>query len=796
MLLREMKTFRHLFVYDLAIIMAIGSLGICANAQDNAQYTAPVQNTTDTDTLTILGRAIDEIAVTAPRVQQATATHSNIGREELQRENIGQNLPLLLSTIPALLVTTDDGLGVGYTYFRIRGTDHTRINMTVNDVPLNDAESQTVFWVNMTDMASSISSVDVQRGVGTSTNGVSSFGASLNMLTRQDQRSHVDLAFNGGMYNTFREMLSAHVILPSNMRVNARFSKVNSNGFLYRAKSDLYSYYADFGYEGEHSSLFARFFGGKETTGMGWDGVDKNTAYGLNGADRRYNPAGEYTDAEGNTCYYANQTDNYAQQHAQIEFNHRFNANWRLSATAHYTHGGGYYEQYENKALKYFGLLPYTDNAGNKVKKTDGIYRKQLDNHYAGALLTAKYTSDILQAQMGIAGSHYIGHHFGNLLWVSVSLYTMQLPYDHEYYRSVSHKTDANIFAKVNWDIIHRAQQRLSLYGDLQYRYIRYHMSGTNADALKEYADMPEMTTLPLLVQHHFFNPKAGLTYRHGGHMLYASFAIANRDPSRDNYTENVLYNSATGTYSGTMPKAETLFDYELGYTYSHPRFSVGANLYMMDYDNQLVLTGRINDVGKQSTMNVKDSYRMGIELTLGVRIADWMRWDANCVLSRNKILNYTETITRYDADYNWLGEEQVVFPETTIAFSPSVTAMSLFTFTAGGFTGTVQTQVVGKQYLDNTQNETATLRAYSTTNINLRYNLPIRQWVTEKKEREAKGYVPDLTLLCQINNVFNAKYASNGGSDCSYFTDGTACWPWYYAQAGINVHAGFVINF
>ena len=748
------------------------------------------------DTLTIQGRAIDEISVTAPRVQQATASHSVVTTDELQRENIGQNLPLLLSTIPAIQVTTDDGLGVGYTYFRIRGTDHTRINMTVNDVPLNDSESQTVFWVNMTDMASSISSVDVQRGVGTSTNGVSSFGASLNMLTQYGERSHVDLVFNGGMYNTFREMVSAHVILPSNMRVNARFSKVNSDGFLYRTNSDLYSYYADFGYNGERSSLFLRVFGGKEKTGMGWDGVDYNTAYGINGADRRYNPSGEYVDKAGNICYYPDQTDNYAQQHAQLEFNHRFNANWRLSATAHYTHGSGYYEQYENKALKYFGLLPYIDNAGNKVKKTDGIYRKQLANHYFGGIVTAKYTSEIVQAQMGVAASHYIGHHYGNLLWVSDSLYTQLLPYNHEYYRNKSHKTDANVFGKVNWNIIHRAQEKLSLYGDLQYRFIRYHMSGINADALKEYADDPDMIELPLLVRYHFFNPKAGLTYQNRGHLLYGSFAIANRDPSRDNYTENILYNRATRTYSGDMPKAETLYDYEIGYTYSHPRFTVGANFYFMDYDNQLVLTGRINDVGKQSTTNVKDSYRMGVELTAGVKITDWMRWDGNCVLSRNKILNYTETITRYDADYNWLGEEQVFLKNTTIAFSPSVTAMSLFTFNAAGFTGTVQTLVVGKQYLDNTQNETAALRAYSTTNINLRYLLPIREWVKQKKEREAKGYVPDITLLCQINNVFNAKYASNGGSDCSYFTDNTACWPWYYAQAGINVHAGFVVNF
>lgn len=760
------------------------------------------------DTLTIQGRDIDEIAVTAPRVQQATATHEALDQKELQRENIGQNLPFLLSTVPSLQVTSDDGLGIGYTYFRIRGTDHTRINMTVNDVPLNDSESQTVFWVNMTDIASSVQSIDVQRGVGTSSNGASSFGASLNMQTDvNDPQSHMELTFNGGMYNTFREMINAHIVLPERIRVNARFSKVNSDGFLYRASSDLYSYYTDFGYYGEHTSVTARFFGGKEKTGMAWDGVDYNTAYGINGADRRYNPAGEYYDRDGNIRYYDNQTDNYEQQHSQIEINHRFNSNWRLSAAVHYTHGNGYYEQYENKALKYFGLLPYRDMFGDKVKKTDGIYRKSLNNHYYGAVLSTNYTSEAVQAQIGTAASHYIGYHFGNLLWLSDTLYAKQLPYNHEFYHSQGQKIDANIYAKVNWHVINRAKEQLSLYGDLQYRYVRYSNRGINADALKEHADNPDLLELPLLVNYHFFNPKAGLTYRNGGHLLYASFAVANRDPSRDNYTENVLYDRSTGTYSGNMPKAETLYDYELGYTYSHPWFTLGANFYMMDYDNQLVLTGRINDVGKQSTTNVKDSYRMGVELTAGVKIADWMRWDANCVLSRNKILNYTETITRYDADYNWLGEEQVTMKSTTIAFSPSITAMSLFTFNYAGFLGTVQTQVVGKQYLDNTQNETAILRPYTTTNISLNYHLPIRQWVSERKvesgelrvengETKKYVYIPDLILHCQINNVLNTIYASNGGSDCSYFTDGTACWPWYYAQAGINVHAGFTVKF
>ena len=721
----------------------------------------------NTDTLTFV-RELDEVVVNAP-VAQVTNNHTTLNNEQLNQSNTGQNLPFLLASTPALIATSDDGLGIGYTYFRIRGTDHTRINMTLNDVPLNDSESQTVFWVNMTDMASSMSSINVQRGVGTSINGTSSFGASVNMQTGEnDTVSHYTIAFNGGMYNTFREMVSAHIALPNRWQANARFSKVNSDGFLYRTASDLYSYYGDLGWYGNRTQVVARFFGGSEKTGMGWDGVDYNTAYGIDGADRRYNPAGEYTtiaaDGSDSTAYYPNQTDNYAQQHAQLSINHRFTPQWSLSATAHYTHGAGYYEQYKRKKLSYWGL-PYSH-------KAYGMYRKHLNNHFFGGVLSAKYVSEAIDLQFGGAANLYLGGHFGTLNFLED---TLVLPINHEYYRNDAHKTDANIYAKANWRIINRAQEKLSLYADLQYRYVRYERNGMNDE---------DMTEWPLKVDFHFFNPKAGLTYQNRGHLLSASFAIANREPSRNNYKENVVFDSSTNTYAG-LPHAERLYDYELGYTYSHPRFAVGANLYLMDYDNQLVLTGEYNDVGAYKTKNVKDSYRMGAEITAGVKITDWLRWDMNVVASRNKILNYHQYIDLYDDqdNWNWVGQDSVV-GTTTIAFSPSITAISLFTFDIAGFSATVQTNVVGKQYLDNTEDENAMLRAYSTTNLNLQYQLPI-----------ANSQWPDIRLLCQINNIFNAKYANNGGAEASRFMDDSRCC-WYYAQAGINVHAGFVVEF
>ncbi|MBQ8386754.1 MAG: TonB-dependent receptor [Paludibacteraceae bacterium] len=743
----------------------------------SATLAASVVAHAQTDTIT-LTRQLDEVIINAP-VAQVTNNHTALTHEQLNQSNTGQNLPFLLSATPALVATSDDGLGVGYTYFRIRGTDHTRINMTLNDVPLNDSESQTVFWVNMTDMASSMSSLNVQRGVGTSTNGSASFGASINMSTASPLASNlspltssVGLSFNGGMYNTFREMVNAHIVLPNQWRANARFSKVNSDGFLYRTASDLYSYYGDLGWYGDKTEVVGRFFGGSEKTGMGWDGVDYNTAYGINGADRRYNPAGEYTttaaDGSDSTAYYPNQTDNYAQQHAQLSILHRFTPQWSLSATAHYTHGAGYYEQYKRKKLSYWGL-PYSH-------KAYGMYRKQLDNHFFGGVVAAKYISEPVDVQFGGAANYYMGDHFGTLHYLEDSLI---LPINYEYYRNDAKKTDANIYAKAKYRLITSSPHRLTLYADLQYRYVRYERNGMNDE---------DMTDLPLEVNFHFFNPKAGLTYQNRGHLLAASFAIANREPSRNNYKENVLYDASTGEYIG-LPHAERLYDYELGYTYSHPRFAIGANLYFMDYDNQLVLTGEYNDVGAYKTKNVKDSYRMGAELTAGVKITNWLRWDGNLVASRNKILNYHQYIDLYDDqdNWNWVGQDSVV-GTTTIAFSPTITASSLFTFDVAGFTATVQTNVVSKQYLDNTQDENAMLRAYSTTNLNLQYRLPMQQWCK-------KDNAPDLRLLCQINNIFNAKYANNGGAEASKFMDGSRCC-WYYAQAGINVHAGFVIRF
>lgn len=725
------------------------------------------------DTLTIYMTPLDDIEVTA-RVQQTTTNHEQLNAAQLNRANTGQNLPYLLSMTPSLVAFSDDGLGIGYSYFRVRGTDHGRMNMTVNDVPLNDAESQLVYWVNLPDMASSLRNVNIQRGVGTSTNGSASFGASINMNTLvNDTVSHYNLAFNGGMYNTFRAMASASVVLPNHWHATARFSKVNSDGYLERAKSDLYSFGGSLGYFTRKTEAYLEVFGGKEKTYMAWDGVSAEQLQ----ENRRYNPAGQYTDDEGNIAFYPNQNDNYWQQHAQLHWNQRWTQHWSTNVTLHYTHGGGYYEQYkEDKKFKSIGLKPFVDSDGKEHKKTDYIRLKNMNNHFFGGVASVKYTHEATDAQLGFAGNHYIGDHWGNITWIRDALYPETLPFDYEYYRNQGRKTDINTFLKANWRIIHRAQEELSLYGDLQYRYVDYRIQGTNDE---------DRGDLDIHHEFHFFNPKAGLTYRRGGHTLYASFAIANREPNRKNYTE---------AGQNDNPQAERLYDYELGYTYgalwgqNDLPWHVGLNLYFMDYDNQLVLTGLYSETGAYLTKNVKKSYRTGAEFSFGVDFLRWFRWEANLTWSRNRILDHVDWVTTYDNmnDWNELPQTETHYGNVDIAMSPSWIFGNLFTFDTHGFVATIQTNVVSSQYLDNTMSKEAMLKPYTTTNINLSYLLPL------------PAKCPDIRIHCQINNVFDAKYEANGGNwMCHFVEENTNMYsPWYYAQAGINVHAGFNIQF
>ena len=750
-----------------------------------ARETAGTASASPTDSIGNMF-VLDEVVVTADVVQPAD-NNTVMDNAVLNRDNTGQNLPYLLSSTPSLVVMSDDGLGVGYTYFRLRGTDHSRINMTVNDVPLNNSESQTVFWVNMTDMASSMSRLDIQRGVGTSANGSSSFGGSINMETTGSSNRSSQLAdgrkvnvtaqFNGGMYNTFREMVNAELALPGNFRVQARISKVNSDGYLYRAASDLFSYHGSIGYYTNNTTVSLSAFGGSEKTYMAWDGVSATDLI----RDHRYNPAGEYTDANGNTVYYPNQNDNYKEQHFQLHLSQRIGAGWRFKTTLHYTHGAGYYEQMKaDKKYKSYGLQNdtvidgsgkkkyyYTDNEGNSYERTNFIRQKHLDNHFYGAVFAFDYRSDKVDATIGGGGSHYIGSHWGLL---HDDLYGFYDQY--EYYRNMADKADANVYAKADWRIIDLNGHRLTLYGDLQYRYIYYRMIGIN--------DEDNLLKMNILKQYHFFNPKAGLSYEYKGHKGYFNFAVANREPTRNNFKESGEHN---------IPLPERLYDYEFGYSYASQQWKAGANFYYMDYKNQLVLTGRYSETGACLTQNVKESFRAGIELTGSWRPVDWFEWNMALTLSRSRIKNHTDWITTYDAaTYDELDQTEVNFGYVAIAFPPAVTFSNTFGFEYAGLRTDIQTNVVSKQYLDNTMSEEAMLKPYTVTNLTMRYELPLKMKVCK------------ISLLAQVNNLFNAKYEANGGSWMCLYKDGKnysrSYSPWYYAQAGNNVHGGITVDF
>ena len=715
--------------------MVLGAFALMGRAEVSAQV---IHN----DSTDLLFRELEDFEVSAP-VTQTTVSKQEIKHEELVRDNTGQNLPVLLSKTPSLVTTSDDGLGIGYTYFRVRGSDHTRINMTINGVPLNDAESQTVFWVNMTDMSSSVTKLDVQRGVGTSANGGSSFGASINISTIDDvQRTkdqgnvHGELSFNGGMYNTFREMAKIDAYWGDRdskqgaWHVGGRFSKVNSDGYIDRAFSDLFSYQAQLGWQNKKTAVTLLSFGGKEKTYLAWNGLTREEIE----INRRQNTSGAYLDANGNIQYYNNETDNYQQHHVHLNVAHKFNNHWSLNATGHYTFGTGYWETFDT-----WNLL--------------GIAQKGLRNHFYGGILTAKYIHEKADVQMGIALNNYNGVSYGNIDQAYGKDFT-------EYYRGYGDKLDGNIYAKANWRVLHRGKEKLSLYGDLQYRLVNHHIYGDNDNST-----VPG-SRVTIEEQHmwHFFNPKAGLTYDNGGHRLSATFALANREPARSNFI-----NRQDGE---ALPKPERLYDYELGYSYTSAGVTksgyampwhIGLNLYFMDYKDQLVLTGEINSIAIFLTKNVARSYRTGAELQFGVDWTKWFSWSGTLTWSRNQ----------------WKDGETW----RTISFSPDWIAGNIFAFHAAGFNAEIQTSVVSKQYMANNEDPNAVLKAYTVTNLNMQYELPLQHI----------RHCPRITLKCQVNNVFNTMYESNGyvyhdawsGSDIPYFMP----------QAGINVHAGFAVQ-
>ncbi|MGL4332402.1 MAG: TonB-dependent receptor, partial [Bacteroidales bacterium] len=637
--------------------------------------------------------ALDEVVVTATKAMKGTpVAYTNFSKEQIAERNFGQDVPYLISQTPSVIVTSDAGTGIGYTGFRVRGTDANRINITVNGVPMNDSESHTVFWVNMPDFASSVENVQIQRGVGTSTNGAASFGATIAMQTQgMSYKPYAEVSTAGGSFGTFKTTGKVSTGLLKNKFVfDARASHIQSDGFIDRASANMNSYFASGAYYGDNTMIKFQTFGSKEKTYQSWNGVSSDKLK----TDRTFNSCGMYTDENGVTRFYDNQTDNYQQQHYHLMATQRVGDYWNMNATLHYTRGKGYYEDYKpNSKFGSYKLPAFTDKNGNEIKRSDLVRQKWLDNHFYGAVYSANYRKDNWHLTLGAAANKYDGSHYGKVIWVKN---IMNLDPDHEYYRSNGDKLDYNAFAKLNVMLT----KGLNGYVDLQYRGIDYRMKGEDDKA----------GMLDIHKNYNFFNPKLGLNYAFAkNHNAFVSFSIANREPNRNNFTEAA---------ENERPTYETLYDYEAGYEFRTDRFHVGANLYFMDYNNQLILTGKISEIGEALTSNIKDSYRTGIELMGGVRITNWLNWEGNVTLSQNKIKNFTEFVDDWDTG------EQITkhYDKTNIAFSPNVIANSIFSFGYKGFSAAFNSSFVGRQYMDNTSSADRSIDPYFVNNIRFGY--------------------------------------------------------------------------
>ncbi len=698
---------------------------------------------------------LSAIEVTANRAGVKTpVAYTNVSKQQLAKSNDGRDIPSLLEMTPSIVTTGDAGAGIGYSSLRVRGTDASRINITANGVPINDSESHNVYWVNMPDLASSLNDIQIQRGAGTSVNGAGAFGASVNMLTDfpSTERSAM-VSASYGSFNTNRETVKVSSGLFGNhWSVDARFSHIGSDGYIDRAFSQLWSYMGQLAYRNDNTTLRLLAFGGKERTYMAWDYASKEEMeeYG-----RRYNPCGEYTDSDGKTAYYKDQCDNFVQHHFQLLLNQYIGQYVTLNATLHYTKGDGYYEQYKTKrTLVEYGLEPYYDSEGNKISKSDLIRLKFNDNDFGGGMVNVRYQKDALALVAGGAINWFRGKHFGQVQWVRN--YVGALDPLQEYYNNTGRKFDSNVFLRGDYDF----GAGFSAYADLQYRHIDYTINGVsdNYDWNTE-----GMAKLDIIRHWNFFNPKVGLAWNRDGHRAYASWSVAHKEPTRDNFTDSD---------SNMYPTAERMMDYEAGYSYSSSLFSVGANLYYMDYKDQLVVTGQLSDTGNAVSVNVPDSYRMGIELQGTLKPVSWFDWAINATLSRNRIKNFTE----YIYEDEWTNPISFDLGETPIAFSPDFILHNSFNFNVAGFDASLMSRYVSSQYMNNAKSEEAKLDSYFVSDLALGY--------TFKKLHGIK----ELRIGFTIYNLFNEKYCNNGYSGAGYYMEDGK--PVIYRYAGFAAQA------
>ncbi|HEY1196869.1 TonB-dependent receptor [Flavobacterium sp.] len=678
--------------------------------------------------------SLDEVLVSAIRVTTKTpVTFSNMDKKEIKYRNLGQDIPVLMNYLPSVVTTSDAGGGIGYTGIRVRGSDATRVNVTINGIPYNDAESQGTFWVNMPDFASSVESLQLQRGVGTSTNGSGAFGASLNMLTDSyASKPTGEISSSFGSFNSNKNTVKFSTgLLNDHFELAGRLSTVKSDGYVDRASSNLKSYFLQGTYVGKTTLIKALVFGGTQKTYQAWNGIDADK---LN-TDRRYNSAGEYTDEAGNTRYYDNETDNYNQDHYQLHWSESISDKWSTNLAFHYTKGKGYFENYkEDEPIEGYGAIGSTkmveNDLGELVPGTDLIRQKWLDNDFYGTTFSAKYVTEKLNVIVGGAWNKYEGDHYGKVIWAR-NAGTSELG-DH-YYDDYSSKTDGNIFAKANYQFT----EKLSFYGDLQYRNVHYKANSAETGLVND--------------TFNFFNPKAGLNYEiNQKNTLYFSYARANREPNRTDY-------------EGGNVKPEKLNDFELGWRFNSEKFQLNSNLYYMGYKDQLILTGRLDDVGAPIRANTEKSYRLGFEVDATIALSEKFTLRPNFTLSSNKNVDLA-----VDGEY---------YGTTKIAYSPEVIAGNVIVYKPIErlYLSLLQ-KYVGEQYMNNIELPAAKLADYFVNDLNVSYEI------------KPSSIFKSITITGMVNNILDKKYVSNGAMWDIY--------PYYYPQAGINFLAGLTLKF
>ncbi|MCB7481672.1 TonB-dependent receptor [Christiangramia sediminis] len=696
--------------------------------------------------------SLDEVFLSAVRVtEKSPITYSNLSNEEIEDRNLGQDIPVLMNYMPNVVTTSDAGAGVGYTGIRVRGSDATRVNVTINGIPYNDAESQGTFWVNLGDFASSVENLQLQRGVGTSTNGAGAFGASLNILTDSyKEEAQGEIANSIGSYNTFKHTVKFSTgLINDHWSFAGRASKIRSDGYIDRASSDLKSYFLQGTFVDDNTLIKALTFGGSERTYQAWYGIDKETLEN----DRTFNPAGIYTDENGNTKFYDNQTDNYKQDHYQLLWNQDYNSNWSSNIALHYTYGRGYYEEYNEDAdLVEFGLPSFVSE-GEEVNTSDIVGTKWLDNHFYGTVFSLNYQNTNWDVTFGGGWNKYEGDHFGEVVYTRFA--RNNDPYE-PYYFNQADKTDFNMYAKANFAIT----EKLSGYADLQLRTVNYETEGL----------LDDQSRFDNEDNFNFFNPKAGLTYEiNPFNQLYLSYARANREPSRNDYENG-------------DPEPEELNDFELGWRHNTRSFQVNTNLYYMGYQNQLVLTGGIDDVGAFIRQNSGNSYRLGLEVDATVRLSDKFTIRPNIALSRNKNIDFVSTFNGGLVEYG----------DTDISYSPAIVAGNIINYEpVDGLELRLLSKYVGEQYMSNIEAENSKLDSYFVNDINVQYSWD-QPWVFR-----------EIVLTALVNNILNEKNVSNG----YYYTfdipnedvpsgvqtlDGAG----YYPQATTNFLLGLTLKF